>query len=188
MYFKKLNLKPIFELGCRLYVFLMLNLYGIGKMIGQQFYRKGELPDDVFNIPLGQAEAFDLAWTFMGYSSSYIFFVGISQIVGAWLLLFNKTKLIGVTILIPIMLNIVVFDIVFLDKYGALASAILYLILLISILILNKETIRKAFENLINVDVLEVTGKKKLLNLGLSIIAVILLFVFDQLFVNLFGH
>ena len=66
-------------------------------------------------------------------------FIGIGEIVGALMLLFNRTKLIGTIILIPIMANVIVFDIFFLDKYGALASAILYFAMLLIILYINKE-------------------------------------------------
>ena len=88
--------------------------------MGGQFFRRGQLPDVVAQTTLEQASAFEIGWTFMGYSFAYILFVGISQIVGAWLLLWNKTKLLGVTILFPILLNIIVFDLIFLDKKGAL--------------------------------------------------------------------
>jgi len=84
------NIKHLIELGIRIYLFIILNQYGIGKIIGQQFYRKGKLPESVANIRLGNVEAFDLAWTFMGYSFYYILFVGLSQIIGSWLLLFSK--------------------------------------------------------------------------------------------------
>lgn len=51
----------------------------------------------------------------MGYSFAYILFIGVMQIVGAWMLLWERTKLLGVAILMPILVNIVVFDIIFLD-------------------------------------------------------------------------
>ena len=120
----QLNLNKIFELACRWYVFLFLNFYGIGKIMGGQFYRRGQLPADVAATTIEQASAYDLAWSFMGYSFFYILFIGISQIIGAWMLLWNQTKLIGVTILIPIMLNIIIFDIIFLDVRDALVNAV----------------------------------------------------------------
>jgi hypothetical protein len=70
--------------------------------------------------------SFDLAWTFFGFSVGYIWFIGISQILGGGLLLFNKTKIIGVFILIPIVLNIIVVDFFFEISAGAMSSAILY--------------------------------------------------------------
>jgi len=49
----------------------------------------------------------------MGFSFFYILFIGVSQIIGAWLLMWNKTKLLGVMFLFPIMINILIFDLFF---------------------------------------------------------------------------
>jgi hypothetical protein len=95
---------------------------------------------------LGEAEAFPLAWTFMGYSGAYIAFVGISQVIGALLLLHERTKLLGIAILVPILVNIVVFDLIFLnDGDAALANAVIYLLMLCAILYFNRGKIIAAF-------------------------------------------
>jgi hypothetical protein len=135
---KKLIQSQTIEQVCRLYVFGFLNIYGWGKMLGGQFYRKGHLPQEVAQTPLSEASAFDLAWTFMGYSQFYILFVGILQIIGAWMLLWNRTKLWGTLILLPIMTNIVAFDIVFLNRKGALVNATIYLLMLCFIIYHNR--------------------------------------------------
>ncbi len=140
--------KKVLERVARYYVCLFLLQYGIGKMIGGQFYRRGELPDAVAAMTLGEAPAFELAWTFMGYSGAYIAFIGISQVIGSLLLLGERTKLLGVTLLVPIMVNIVAFDVVFLDAYAALANALLYLFLLLLILYLNQDKVSAAFRAL----------------------------------------
>jgi len=133
------------EVAFRWYVFLFLNVYGLGKMAGMQFYRRGALPAEVAARTLEEASAFELGWTFMGYSFGYILFVGISQVLGAWLLLWPKTKLLGVAILLPILVNIIAFDIVFLDQKGALAAAIIYLSMLLYVLYYNRSQVTNAF-------------------------------------------
>lgn len=131
--------KPIvyLELAARWYVFLMLTIYGIGKLAGGQFYRKGFLPPHLARKALADVSGFELAWTFMGHSPKYVAFVGLSQIVGAVLLLHSRTKLFGVAILVPILLNIIVFDVVFDVPAGALVSGSLYLSLLFFVLYAN---------------------------------------------------
>ena len=62
----------VVDLAARWYVFIFLNIYGIGKMIGGQFYRRDHLPPDVAKTLLGEAGPFELAWTFMGYSFAYM--------------------------------------------------------------------------------------------------------------------
>lgn len=139
----------ILDRACRYYVCFFLLVYGLGKMLGGQFYRRGELPADIAALTLGEAEAFPLAWTFMGYSGAYIAFVGISQVIGALFLLHERTKLLGVTILVPILLNIIVFDIIFLnDGDAALGNAVLYLILLCAVLYFNRHKVITAFNAL----------------------------------------
>src|SRR5262245_16943147 len=93
----------VIELAARWYVFWFLNVYGLGKIAGGQFYRRGRLPEEVAKTLLGEANAFDLAWTFMGYSFAYILFIGLAEVVGAWLLLWERTKLLGVAVLLPVM-------------------------------------------------------------------------------------
>jgi len=177
------------ELAARFHVFLLLNLYGLGKIAGGQFYRKGALPPDVASQTLGNVDSFDLAWTFMGHSYIYILFVGIAQLIGAWCLLWERTKLIGVAILIPILTNIIVFDAIFFDTYGALASAVIYMLLLLLILYLNKEQVLAAIKAISRVSTegkISISSKLKTLAIIAGIF--VLSFSFEQLLVNLIGH
>ena len=179
----------VIELAARWYVFIFLNVYGLGKIAGGQFYRQGRLPEGLAKIPLGEVTAFDLAWTFMGYSFAYILFIGLAEVLGAWLLLWERTKLLGVAILLPIMVNILVFDVIFLDKYGALASATIYTLLLLVIVACNKEQVRQAIRALTpqsKAGRMPLKQKAKVVVVALVVMG--LLFAFDQLLVNLFGH
>lgn len=181
--------RRVIELAARWYVFAFLNIYGIGKIAGGQFYRRGHLPEDVAHTLLGKAGPFELAWTFMGYSFAYILFIGLAEIAGAWLLLWEKTKLIGVAILLPIMVNILVFDVIFLDTYGALASATIYTALLFVILACNEESVRRAFRAILptaHSEQMTRSQKAKLAFVAIALMGV--LFAFDQMLVNLLGH
>jgi hypothetical protein len=180
---------PVLELAARWYVFIFLNIYGLGKIAGGQFYRRGRLPDQVANTLLGNADAFDLAWTFMGYSFAYILFTGLAEVIGAWLLLREKTKLFGVAILLPVMVNIVVFDIIFLDTYGALASAAIYTLLLFVILCFNKERVEQAIRALTpKAQPGPMPERPKARMVAMAVLLMVLLFAFDQMLVNFVGH
>ncbi len=168
-----------------------MSLYGLGKIMGGQFYTPERIPENIAATPLGKANSFDLAWTFMGHSHNYILFIGITQLVGSFMLLFNKTKLLGTAILLPVLVNIVVFDIIFLDKYGALASAVIYLCMLIFILFFNKDRVIMAFKSLTNFSSgLEYDKDIKLKFYKILSVAIVfaLLFFLDQVIVNLIGH
>ncbi len=134
-------MKKYIELALRFYVCLKISIYAVGKMAGGQFYAKGKLPAQVASQTIQDLGGFELAWTFFGYSYEYVLFIGISQLVGGLLLLWDKTKLIGVAVLVPILLNIIVVDIFFQIPAGALFSAIFYFGCLMIILFLNQAKI-----------------------------------------------
>ena len=184
----KSNLKETFELVLRQCVFIIINIYAISKLLGGQFYMKGKLPAEVANTTLGDASSFSLAWTFMGHSYFYILFIGISQLVGAWFLLWNKTKLIGVFILLPIMINIILFDIFFLDVYPALANAIIVLLMLFLIIFFNQDRIIDVIHRLTSFQAKsKVPIKRRLLTFGITILIIVLIFTFDSLIEHWLG-
>lgn len=186
---KRFDFKEILELTCRYYVFFFLTAYGIGKVIGGQFYTRARMPDEIALMPIGLVPDFELAWVFMGRSFGYILFIGLAEILGAVLLLFDRTKLIGTLILIPIMANVIVFDIFFLDEYGALASATLYMLMLFIILVINKEQISTILKELVQTNVsLKISSKEKVLKYLMVLGIIVLIFIGDQLIVNLLGH
>lgn len=154
--------------------------------MGGQFYRRGDLPEEIASLTIEQASAYDLAWSFMGYSFSYILFIGLSQIIGAWLLLWNRTKLLGVTILFPILLNIIVFDLIFLDVKDAVVNAVLYFLMLVYILYFNKEKVIAAYKSFTATPSKSKLDKGQLSKrIGLVLIVMALIFAIDQFFVNL---
>lgn len=175
------------ELMARWYVFIFLNHYGLGKIIGGQFYVQGDLPADLAVKTVTELSSFELAWTFMGHSFYYVLFIGLSEMIGAWCLIWERTKLVGVAILLPIMVNIMVFDVIFLDRYGALASATIYTALLLVILFVNRDTVRKVVRIATNVPP-PVRGTSRIKTAVIVVGLMAALFAVDQLFVNLFGH
>ncbi len=182
----KLDWSKSLETVSRWYVFIFLNIYGTGKIAGGQFYRKGNLPPEIANTTIEQANAFELAWSFMGYSYTYILFIGISQIIGAWLLMWNRTKLLGVMILFPIMVNIIVFDIIFLDIKDALVNAIIYFLMLLYILYANKDRIAEAFKTLTNPHPDPIIEKPNpFVRFGMVLLLMVIIFGIDQFLVNL---
>lgn len=186
---KRFDFKEILEITCRLYVFFFLTAYGLGKVIGAQFYTASSMPDGLALMPIGQVSDFDLAWVFMGRSFGYMLFIGLAEVIGAILLLFNKTKLIGTLVLIPIMVNVIVFDIFFLDEYGALASATIYLFMLLTILAINKEKISKMLIALVSVKMIpQVSFKEKLIKYSIVLAIIVLIFIGDQIIVNFLGY
>ncbi len=91
----------------RYYVGFYIIYYGSAKLTGVQFPTPGPIR---LEQTFGDASPMVLLWTFMGYSKAYALFAGIIEILGGYLLLFNRTKAIGALIVIAVMSNVVMMN------------------------------------------------------------------------------
>lgn len=178
----------ILELTCRIYVWSKISIYGIGKIIGGQFHRAGNLPEEIATTPIAEVGSFDLAWTFFGYSEGYIWFIGLSQILGGGLLLFNRTKIIGVLILIPILLNIIVVDFFFDISRGAMLSAIIYFLMCCYILYYNKKQLIEAVQKVLKFPIISRTKKVRWVGYGVVILSYAIMTVIEIFIINQVGR
>ncbi|MEP0264449.1 hypothetical protein [Dokdonia sp.] len=178
----------IIEFTFRIYVWSKIWAYGIGKIVGGQFHRAGRLPEEVAKTPIADIGSFDLAWTFFGFSTGYIWFIGLSQILGGGLLLFNRTKIIGVFILIPILLNIIVVDFFFEISPGAMLSAIFYLLMCCYILYYNKKQLIEAVKKILETVKISRTKKIKWIGYCIAIVAVVVITIIEVSLINWVGR
>lgn len=91
----------------RYYLAVSLVSYGFVKIIKVQF------PDPSFDRlfqTYGQSSPMGLLWTFMGYSVSYNFFVGLGEALGGFLLFFRRTKLMGCLLNLAVLSNVVMLN------------------------------------------------------------------------------
>lgn len=104
-------------LSLRWYLAYYMFNYGLSKINGEQFGNRGLT---ILNTPLKDVTKFDLAWHLFSLDRTFDIVVGIVQIIGALLIIFNKTLLIGALLLIPILVQIFLIDITFtMDRFGA---------------------------------------------------------------------
>lgn len=68
-------------------------------------------PLNKLDMPFSSFSSQDVFWTFFSYSYPFGCFVAGCQIAGAMLLLFHRTRLVGVFILLPVLTNILLMDI-----------------------------------------------------------------------------
>jgi hypothetical protein len=82
-------------------------IYGFSKLDDGQFL----YPSFVrLEQSYGDSSPLGLLWTFMGYSKTYIAFLGLVEILGGLLLFFRKTTLLGSLITFVVLLNIVMLN------------------------------------------------------------------------------
>lgn len=106
--------------------------FGWAKLFRLQFI----VPEEIAIQPINQLSGEWLTWYYFGYSFTFGLIVALIQIVGAYLLLFRRTLLLGAIILFALMLNLTLINLFYQMNLGALLQSliltvgILYLILL----------------------------------------------------------
>jgi len=99
----------------RYFCAFMLYTYGISKLLHLQFNMQSQLAQQ----PVGMLTGYQLTWFYFGYSRGYAVLLGATQILGATLLLFRKTALLGSLTMLPVMANILFINIfILVNDYG----------------------------------------------------------------------
>lgn len=139
-------LKKVLITYTRYYLALILLSYGLFKIVPTQF---DEPTIRMLMQRYGDSSPMGLLWNFMGYSTAYQVFGGIAEVLGAVLLLFRRTTLLGALVLVGVMTNVVMLNFCF-DVPVKLASthyllfsmglAIVYGKPLVNLFLLNKPT------------------------------------------------
>lgn len=184
---QKSKMLPYLELAARIYASTMLLTYGFGKLLGGQFYQ-GSIPEAVASMPLAEVGSFDLAWTFFGYSYGYILFIGGTQILGSFMLLFHRTKILGAAILIPVLMNIIVVDFFFEISTGAMLSAISYFTAICFVVFYNRKRVINAIQTVIPDSHEKTAIKTKLMKLGIAVIIVAVVILLENQMLNFVGR
>jgi hypothetical protein len=135
-----------FILVARVWLALILLKYGYSKLIAGQFgVNKATL-----EMPLKSVGLFNLSW-YLADHEPFKSFIGISQIMVAFLLLFNRTVILGAFISIPIWINILMWDMTFMGLYTPFTIRItFYLLLTLLILWHYREKVVPAIQSLIS--------------------------------------
>jgi hypothetical protein len=115
-------LREVLYLGVRCWLATGMFLYGSSKLMGHQGISQ-PAPLEWFR-PLGEISTGQLMWTWLGYSRTFQFFAGVNETVGAILLVFRRTTLMGAFLILPVMAYVTVLDLTF--QVGPWAGAFVY--------------------------------------------------------------
>jgi hypothetical protein len=107
-----------------------LCMFGWLKIFHLQFW----VPMEKLDEPFGNLSSQWLTWMYFGRSYPMDFTIGVFQIIGSLLLLFNRTRLIGVFVIIPVLLNVFLIGLFYemglvVVHAGIMFAAITYLLL-----------------------------------------------------------
>ena len=92
--------------------------YGIIKLFPVQMSQPSFV--DLYK-PLGNLSPFELVWTTFGYGRPYQVFGGLLEVLGAVLILFKRTRVAGLLIIIPVMVNVMMINYTY--QVGVLVTA-----------------------------------------------------------------
>ena len=112
-----------------------LSMFGFQKFFHLQFITPLGMLDEPFSSFSGEW----LTWSYFGHSYAFVCVIGFLQIAGSLLLVFNRTRLLGLMVILPVLLNIVLIDIFYGLAPGVLAHAIFMLAAAIYLLLLDYE-------------------------------------------------
>lgn len=122
------------------YLAIIMLKYGFDKIFTVQFY----LPEpNTLYTPLGMLDKDILFWSTMGISHDYNVFMGLLEIIPALMLLYNRTRILGLFILSGVLMNVVFINFGF-DISVKLYSLFLLLICFL-LLVTNLKTIVQFF-------------------------------------------
>ncbi|WMN07510.1 hypothetical protein [Marivirga arenosa] len=154
MNFSKKDKIEIFENAISWVVVMAMFIYGGGKMV--QFVDAVDPSKTV-----AEMTGMELMWAFYSYSKSFVITLGIFEVIGGVLILIKRTRLLGCLFITAILFNVILQDIYFGVHLGALKAAILYQILILIILWLNKEKIIKSIKILMTSEQRATQTKRK---------------------------
>lgn len=142
MNFNKKDKIEIFENAISCIVVLAMFIYGGAKL----FQFDGAIDIDK---TVNELTGMELMWAFYGYSKSFAITLGLFELIGGILILIKRTRIIGCILTTTILVNVIFQDIYFGVHLGALKAAILYQLLILIILWLNKEKVLTSLKTLL---------------------------------------
>ncbi len=134
------RLHRLFQTTAVLYLAFFISTYGAAKIMGTQF----QPPHYVLDTPIGELSGFWLTWSYYGFSHSMALIIGWTQVIGCALILFRATRLLGLLILLPVMLNIDLIDHFYKISPLAYYNALQYTFFLIVLLLIDWPLIKVA--------------------------------------------
>ncbi|ARK13366.1 hypothetical protein A6C57_25185 [Fibrella sp. ES10-3-2-2] len=162
----------------RYWLALSIATYGFAKILKTQF----QSPDFRLDTPLGEVNGFGLTWYYFGYSYTLSVIIGLIQVGGSVLLLYRRTTLLGVLVLLPVMINIVLINLFYQISLGAFFNSVMFTLGLIFLLLLNVPKLKAAFWDLVE-HLPPVTLGQNWVKHALRVLPIALAFVFIAQFV-----
>lgn len=130
----------------RYWLALSISSYGFAKILKTQF----QTADYLLDMPLRAVDGMGLTWYYFGYSYALAVIIALFQIGGSILLLYRRTTLLGVMILLPVMVNIVLINLFYKISIGAFFNSVIYVLALVFLLLLHIKKLKIIFWDVVD--------------------------------------
>ena len=131
--------KGLWETILVTYVSASMFLYGIMKYAQFEFRPYSDKL-------VGELTDMQLMWAFYGRTLTFPIIIGAFEILGAGLLFFRKTRLIGCFLLTTILINIIIQDVIYGVLGGAILSAVIYQLIIFYIVYKHRQRVYDALK------------------------------------------
>ena len=179
--FTKQEIINLIETSLSWMVAFMMLTYGFGKIA--QFNGASDIEK---TIP--ELTGMQLMWAFYGYSFSYTLIIGFLEILGAILIFFNRTRIIGCILTSTILVNIILQDIFFNVLTGALLTAVTLQLFVLAILWINKSKIISVLKIITTHNKSKDPFKKRIATFTITFIGFIILWILQHNLISFISH
>ena len=125
----------------RYWLAFSISTYGFAKLLKTQF----DTPTYRLDMPLGELNDMALTWYYFGHSYALATSIALVQLGGSSLLLFRRTTLLGVMLLLPVMTNIVLINLLMSIGTGAFFNSVVFTLALVFLLLLDSDKLKQAY-------------------------------------------
>jgi hypothetical protein len=133
---QKINSKKVYGFlysAIRYCIAFNIASFGWKKFYGLQFI----VPTEIANLPMNKQSGEWLTWFYFGHSHAFGIIIAVIQIVGGYLLLFQRTLLLGSMILFALLSNLTLINIFYQMNAGALLQSVVLTIGVLFLILLD---------------------------------------------------
>lgn len=123
------------------------------------FHLQMAVPLGVLDLPFNSLDSETLTWAYFRRSYPFTIAIALSQISSAWLLLFTRTRLLGLIIMVPLLINIILIDIFYQLHPGVLIHALILFACVVYLLMQSYASLVNYFFKTVHLVVLPDTTK-----------------------------
>jgi hypothetical protein len=136
------------------------------------FHLQMAVPLGMLDLPFNSLDSETLTWACFRRSYPFTVAIALTQMSGAWMLLFSRTRLLGLIIMIPVLVNILLIDIFYQLHPGVIVHALILFTCVVYLLMQSYTSLVNYFFKTVHLPVLPDTTKNT--KLWLRIVVVLL--------------